>query len=160
MIAFLATLTPYFNSSADETTWNLVEPTIWFQAVLNLSIMTACLLRLKHALSELQTGLMAGRITEYFELSVTSARAATSRNSQSGERSENLTDCSLHDIAAAHIISTDVSGHAQYKRRQFKTPISITISHTLSAVSRRSSRTTPSTEHLKPADGLGEGSFK
>lgn len=61
---------PYFSSPASERSWLAVMPTIWMQAVLCVSIVTTCIPNLKRLLAVLRTGLMAGTVNEFYELSV------------------------------------------------------------------------------------------
>lgn len=73
----LATLTPYFDSYPPDQTWYAVDPTIWSQVMLNLSIITACLPSLKRVLAELQSGIAASSIPEGFEYSVARKTSAS-----------------------------------------------------------------------------------
>ncbi|KAK2836837.1 hypothetical protein FQN49_006673 [Arthroderma sp. PD_2] len=60
----------YFYSPANERAWLAVMPTIWMQAILCISIVATCIPNLKRLLAVLRTGLMAGTVTEFYELSV------------------------------------------------------------------------------------------
>ncbi|OJD25591.1 hypothetical protein ACJ73_03037 [Blastomyces percursus] len=75
----------YFDAKPPDKTWYAVHPTIWAQATLSISIITACIPSLKRVMADLQTGLMAGRVTEFFELSISggshSATASQANNS-------------------------------------------------------------------------------
>ncbi|PGH09749.1 hypothetical protein GX51_00429 [Blastomyces parvus] len=75
----------YFDAKPLDKTWYAVHPTIWAQATLSISIITSCIPSLKRVLADLQTGLMAGRVTEFLELSISggsySATASQANNS-------------------------------------------------------------------------------
>ncbi|OAX85588.1 hypothetical protein ACJ72_00002 [Emergomyces africanus] len=79
----------YFNSSPLDKTWHAVHPTIWAQATLSISIITACIPSLRRVMADLQTGLMAGRVTEFLELSISggSNSATTGQANQAGTQS-------------------------------------------------------------------------
>ncbi|OJD16378.1 hypothetical protein AJ78_03442 [Emergomyces pasteurianus Ep9510] len=79
----------YFNSTPPDKTWHAVQPTIWAQATLSISIITACIPSLKRVVADLQTGLMAGRVTEFLELSISggSNSATTGQTNTAGTRS-------------------------------------------------------------------------
>ncbi|KAI1920781.1 hypothetical protein LOZ65_003917 [Ophidiomyces ophidiicola] len=66
----LARYSPFFHSSPIDQPWQAVDPLIWTQAVLGVSIITACVPGLKRVLADLRTGFMAGAVTELYELSV------------------------------------------------------------------------------------------
>lgn len=82
----LSKTNPMFHSNAIDQPWQAVEPSIWTQSLISLSIVTACIPGLKRFLSDLQTGLMAGAITEFYELSVSggAGRSYASGTHESG----------------------------------------------------------------------------
>jgi hypothetical protein len=63
----LVTLHTYYKSDPQDRTWHAVAPAIWTQAMLNTSIMTACIPSIKRFLTDIQSGLMAAGISEYYE---------------------------------------------------------------------------------------------
>ncbi|EZF10744.1 hypothetical protein H112_07963 [Trichophyton rubrum D6] len=67
----------YFASSASERSWLAVMPTIWMQAILCVSIVATCIPNLKRLLAVLRTGLMAGTVNEFYELSVSGGDSKT-----------------------------------------------------------------------------------
>lgn len=81
----LLSLKPYFHSIPQDPSWNAVMPAIWLQLVQSASIVCTCIPSLKRVLADLQTGMMAGAISEFFELSVSGGRYNT--NDGSGTRS-------------------------------------------------------------------------
>ncbi|KAL2364494.1 hypothetical protein RJZ56_002539 [Blastomyces dermatitidis] len=85
MIFCLTSQNQYFDAKPPDKTWHAVHPTIWAQATLSISIITACIPSLKRVMADLQTGLMAGRVTEFLELSISggsySATASQANNS-------------------------------------------------------------------------------
>ncbi|KKZ68502.1 hypothetical protein EMCG_05861 [[Emmonsia] crescens] len=78
----------YFKSTPPDKTWHAVHPTIWAQATLSISIITACIPSLKRVMADLQTGLMAGRVTEFLELSISggSYSAITGQTNNAGTK--------------------------------------------------------------------------
>lgn len=69
-IVGLVSLQPYFHSTPLDQPWHAVMPAIWSQLVLSLSIVCSCIPSLKRVLVDLQTGMMAGTVSDFFELSV------------------------------------------------------------------------------------------
>jgi hypothetical protein len=62
--------------SSSDKPWENVTPTLWSQAMITLSIITACIPYLKSVITDLQTGLAVVIISEPLELSVPSKRNA------------------------------------------------------------------------------------
>lgn len=60
-------------------------PAIWLQLILSSSILCTCIPTLKRVLAELQTGMMAGVVSDFFENSV-------SGHTNSGDRSASKSD--------------------------------------------------------------------
>jgi hypothetical protein len=60
-------------------------PVIWLQLILSSSIICTCIPTLKRVLAELQTGMMAGAVSDFFEQSV-------SGHTNSGDRSASKSD--------------------------------------------------------------------
>ncbi|KAI9037551.1 uncharacterized protein KD926_000199 [Aspergillus affinis] len=67
-IAGLLSLKPYFQSIPRDLSWNAIMPSIWLQFLQSVSIVCSCIPSLKRVLADLQTGMMAGTISELFEL--------------------------------------------------------------------------------------------
>ncbi|EEH05173.1 conserved hypothetical protein [Histoplasma capsulatum G186AR] len=85
----LASQNQYFSSRPLDKTWHAVRPTIWAQATLCISIITTCIPSLKRVMADLQTGLMAGRVTEFLELSISggsNSATAGQVNNNSGQK--------------------------------------------------------------------------
>ncbi|EFQ97644.1 hypothetical protein MGYG_00682 [Nannizzia gypsea CBS 118893] len=79
-IVMTITSRSYFSSPAPERSWLAVMPTIWMQAILCVSVVATCIPNLKRLLAVLRTGLMAGTVNEFYELSVSGgdSKAGTS----------------------------------------------------------------------------------
>ncbi|CAP86009.1 Pc20g06800 [Penicillium rubens Wisconsin 54-1255] len=84
-IAGLRSLRPLYNSNPIDETWNALMPAIWLQLILSSSIICTCIPTLKRVLAELQTGMMAGIVSDFFEQSV-------SGHTNSGDRSASKSD--------------------------------------------------------------------
>ena len=83
-------LRPVFHSTPLDQSWHILMPTIWLQLIQSASILCTCIPSLKRALAELQTGMMAGTVSEFFELSVSGAHSTVEGStSKSGRRSAN-----------------------------------------------------------------------
>ncbi|KAE8153504.1 hypothetical protein BDV25DRAFT_136795 [Aspergillus avenaceus] len=89
-IPFLISLRP-LRSTQDQPR-HMVMPIIWLQLLQCASIVCTCIPSMKRALADLQTGMMSGAISEWFELSVsgqqhsgpTASASASSRRAPSG----------------------------------------------------------------------------
>ncbi|RMZ86275.1 hypothetical protein DV736_g6498, partial [Chaetothyriales sp. CBS 134916] len=66
-ILALVTSHAYFYSTPQDRTWHLVAPTLWMQAMLNTSIITACIPSIKRFLADMQSGIMAAGLSEHYE---------------------------------------------------------------------------------------------
>ncbi|CAG7921749.1 unnamed protein product [Penicillium olsonii] len=84
-IAGLRSLHPIFKSKHPDRPWNMVMPAIWLQLILSSSILCTCIPTLKRVLADLQTGMMAGAVSEFFEQSVS---GHTNAGSHSGSKSD------------------------------------------------------------------------
>ncbi|KAJ5192805.1 hypothetical protein N7449_008947 [Penicillium cf. viridicatum] len=84
-IGGLRSLPPLYNSKPLDETWNALMPAIWLQLILSSSILCTCIPTLKRVLAELQTGMMAGVVSDFFEHSV-------SGHIDSGDRSTSKSD--------------------------------------------------------------------
>lgn len=60
----------YWQASPSDPTWQAVNGALWSQAVINLSIITACIPCIKRFLAELSTGMMTVNISEPMELTM------------------------------------------------------------------------------------------
>ncbi|KAE8368441.1 hypothetical protein BDV27DRAFT_153994 [Aspergillus caelatus] len=72
-IQHIVSLRPVFHSIPLDQPWHILMPTLWLQFIQGASIICTCIPSLKRALAELQTGMMAGTVSELFELSVSGA---------------------------------------------------------------------------------------
>ncbi|CAI7574745.1 unnamed protein product [Penicillium glandicola] len=93
-IAGLRSLQPLYNSNPLDQTWNALMPAIWLQLILSSSILCTCIPTLKRVLAELQTGMMAGAISDFFEHSV-------SGHTNTGDRSASKSDNAIGQIAGS-----------------------------------------------------------
>ncbi|KAJ5510690.1 hypothetical protein N7453_002793 [Penicillium expansum] len=84
-IAGLHSLPPIYDSKPLDQTWHTLMPAIWLQLILSSSILCTCIPTLKRVLAELQTGMMAGVVSDFFEHSV-------SGHTNSGDRSASKSD--------------------------------------------------------------------
>jgi hypothetical protein len=84
-IAGLRSLQPLFNSKPLDQPWYALMPTIWLQLILSSSIICTCIPTLKRVLADLQTGMMSGAVSDFFEQSVS---GHTNTESQSGSKSD------------------------------------------------------------------------
>lgn len=69
-IAGSVAATDYWTASPPDPTWYAVKNTLWTQAVINLSIITACIPCIKRFLADLSTGMMAVNISEPLEMTM------------------------------------------------------------------------------------------
>ncbi|KNG91035.1 hypothetical protein ANOM_000758 [Aspergillus nomiae NRRL 13137] len=91
-IPYIMSLRPVFHSTPLDQSWHILMPTIWLQLIQSASILCTCIPSLKRALAELQTGMMAGTVSEFFELSVSGAHSTIEGStSKSGRQSANAT---------------------------------------------------------------------
>ncbi|KAE8135384.1 hypothetical protein BDV38DRAFT_252700 [Aspergillus pseudotamarii] len=74
-IQYIVSLRPVFHSIPLDQPWHILMPTLWLQLIQGASIICTCIPNLKRALAELQTGMMAGTVSELFELSVSGAHS-------------------------------------------------------------------------------------
>ncbi|EAU29926.1 predicted protein [Aspergillus terreus NIH2624] len=82
----LLSLRPVFNATPPDPSWHALMPAIWLQLVLSTSIVCNCIPPLRRVLADLQTGMMAGTVTEFFEYSVSGGRSNITGD-RSGSRS-------------------------------------------------------------------------
>lgn len=74
-------------------------PAIWLQLILSTSILCTCIPTLKRVLADLQTGMMAGTVSEFFEQSVsghTNSGSGSASKSDSGIGQESGSDSAPH----------------------------------------------------------------
>ncbi|QMW44943.1 hypothetical protein G4B11_008363 [Aspergillus flavus] len=91
-ILYIVSLRPVFHSVPLDEPWYILMPTLWFQLLQSASIICTCIPSLKRAFAELQTGMMAGIVSEFFELSVSGAQGTTDGSTSiSGKQSANAT---------------------------------------------------------------------
>ncbi|KAE8327712.1 hypothetical protein BDV39DRAFT_78023 [Aspergillus sergii] len=91
-IPYIISLHPVFHSAPMDQPWHMLMPTLWLQMVQSASIICTCVPSLKPAFAELQTGMMAGTVSEFFELSVSGAQGtADGSTSIPGKQSANAT---------------------------------------------------------------------
>jgi hypothetical protein len=69
-ICGLVSLNDLFHSTPVDQSWNAAMPAVWSQLVQSTSIVCTCIPSLKRVLADLQTGMMAGTVSDFFELSV------------------------------------------------------------------------------------------
>ncbi|CAG7967813.1 unnamed protein product [Penicillium salamii] len=91
-IAGLRSLHPMFKSKPSDRPWHTVMPAIWLQLILSSSILCTCIPTLKRVLADLQTGMMAGTVSDFFEQSVsghtnTGSQSVSKSSSGIGQRS-------------------------------------------------------------------------
>lgn len=91
-IAAFRSLTPLFHSNPLDEPWNTLMPAIWLQLILSSSIICTCIPTLKRVLADLQTGMMAGTVSDFFEQSIsgqasTGDRSASKSDNSNGQRS-------------------------------------------------------------------------
>ncbi|OQE29828.1 hypothetical protein PENSTE_c002G10402 [Penicillium steckii] len=82
----IRSLQPYFHAKPLDQPWHALMPAIWLQLVQSTSILCTCLPTLKRVLSDLQTGMMAGTVSDFFETSVSGEHATLDGSSKSGSR--------------------------------------------------------------------------
>ncbi|KAL4891992.1 hypothetical protein BDV59DRAFT_180642 [Aspergillus ambiguus] len=71
----LLSLQPVFHSEPLDQPWHALMPVIWLQLTLGSSIVCNCIPPLRRVLADLQTGMMAGTVTDFFEFSVSGGRS-------------------------------------------------------------------------------------
>lgn len=81
----LNSLRPYFDAAPLDRPWHALMPAIWLQLVQSASILCTCIPTLKRVLADLQTGMMGGAVSDFFEMSVSGAHS--SNNDGSGSKS-------------------------------------------------------------------------
>ncbi|RAQ48440.1 hypothetical protein AFGD_008423 [Aspergillus flavus] len=92
-IPYIFSLRPVFHSVPLDEPWHILMPTLWFQLLQSASIICTCIPSLKRVFVELQTGMMAGTVSEFFELSVSGAQGTTDGSTSiSGKQSANATE--------------------------------------------------------------------
>lgn len=69
-IAAAVAMSKYWITSRSDPTWHNVEGALWTQAVINLSIITACIPCIKRFLADLSTGMMTVNISEPLEMTM------------------------------------------------------------------------------------------
>lgn len=85
-VAAAVTSSKYWTSSNPDPTWYAETSTLWTQAVINLSIITACIPCIKRFLADLSTGMMSVNISEPLEMTMKNASisAGTPNTSSNG----------------------------------------------------------------------------
>ena len=74
-IPAIRSLSPYFHASPRDRPWHALMPAIWLQLIQSTSIICTCVPTLKRVLADLQTGMMGGAVSDFFEMSVSGARS-------------------------------------------------------------------------------------
>ncbi|KAJ5233764.1 uncharacterized protein N7469_005530 [Penicillium citrinum] len=82
----IRSLQPYFHAKPLDQPWHALMPAIWLQLIQSTSILCTCLPTLKRVLSDLQTGMMAGTVSDFFETSVSGEHATLDESSKSDSR--------------------------------------------------------------------------
>lgn len=86
-VAAAVTSSKYWSLSQPDPTWYAVASTLWTQAVINLSIITACIPCIKRFLADLSTGMMSVNISEPLEMTMKNASiSAATPNTTSNEK--------------------------------------------------------------------------
>ncbi|KAB8204884.1 hypothetical protein BDV34DRAFT_110518 [Aspergillus parasiticus] len=85
-IPYIISLHPVFHSVALDQTWHILMPTLWLQLVQSASIICTCIPSLKRVFAELQTGMMAGTVSEFFELSVSGAQGTMEASTSTSQK--------------------------------------------------------------------------
>ncbi|OGM48422.1 hypothetical protein ABOM_003390 [Aspergillus bombycis] len=111
-IPYIVSLRRVFHLTPLDQPWHILMPTLWLQLIQCASIVCTCILSLKRALAELQTGMMAGTVSEFFELSVSGTHGTTDGStSKSGKQSANATGHSGLD--SGHLKDLRHGGHGR-----------------------------------------------
>ncbi|KAJ5154248.1 uncharacterized protein N7500_009687 [Penicillium coprophilum] len=97
-IAGLRSLRPLYNSNPLDETWDALMPAIWLQLIISSSIICTCIPTLKRVLAELQTGMMAGVVSDFFEQSVS---GHTNTGDQSGSKSDSAIEQRSGSVSAS-----------------------------------------------------------
>ncbi|OQD80902.1 hypothetical protein PENANT_c031G10951 [Penicillium antarcticum] len=104
-MAGLRSLKPLFSSEPPDRPWHALMPAIWLQLILSSSILCTCIPTLKRVLADLQTGMMAGTVSDFFEQSVSGQnskdRSGFKSDSGLGQRSGSATH-TISPNSAAH----------------------------------------------------------
>lgn len=85
-IPAIRSLQPYFRAEPLDQPWLALMPAIWLQLVQSTSLLCTCIPTLKRVLSDLQTGMMAGTVSDFFEISVSGGAATVDGSSKSGSQ--------------------------------------------------------------------------
>ncbi|KAJ5780642.1 hypothetical protein N7457_005802, partial [Penicillium paradoxum] len=101
-IVGLQSLQPFHRSETQDQTWDVLMPVIWLQLTLSASIICTCIPTLKRVLADLQTGMMAGIVTDCFEQSISSRsnegdRTASRINDSMEQKLESGPGSALHN---------------------------------------------------------------
>ena len=84
-IPAIRSLRPYFHAEPLDRPWHALMPAIWLQLVQSASLLCTCIPTLKRVLADLQTGMMAGAVSDFFEMSVSGGH--NNSNNDAGEGS-------------------------------------------------------------------------
>ncbi|WEW54734.1 hypothetical protein PRK78_000159 [Emydomyces testavorans] len=119
-VILLAKFTPFFDSQPIDQPFQAVQASVWTQIILSLSIVTACIPGLKRFLADLQTGLMAGAIPEFYEMSATPRDkyyTSSTHNSdrETGTRREYPSGTPLRSVDDTHRNSSTQKGSGSRK---------------------------------------------
>lgn len=74
----------YWTASPSDPTWHAVKSWLWMQAIINSSIITACIPCIKRFLADLSSGMMTVNISEPLEMTMKGASSASAANEHSG----------------------------------------------------------------------------
>ncbi|PIG79925.1 hypothetical protein AARAC_010355, partial [Aspergillus arachidicola] len=85
-IPYIVSLCPVFHSVPLDEPWHILMPTLWLQLLQGASIICTCIPSLKRAFAELQTGMMAGTVSEFFELSVSGAQGTKEASTSTSQK--------------------------------------------------------------------------
>ncbi|KAJ5965405.1 hypothetical protein N7481_012119, partial [Penicillium waksmanii] len=90
-IPAIKSLQSYFHAKPLDQPWHALMPAIWLQLVQSASIICTCIPTLKRVFSDLRTGMMAGAVSDFFEISVSGGHGTGSgtmidSSSKSGSR--------------------------------------------------------------------------
>lgn len=121
-IAAAVTSSGYWSASQLDPTWHAVQSSLWTQAVINLSIITACIPCIKRFLADLSTGMMTVNISEPLEMtmktastSVTTPDSTTAEKSRLGSRLFSFSRNRSRASKSHTSISIDLEKHHQPK---------------------------------------------
>ena len=101
----------YWNATPSDPTWHAVTSTLWSQAVINLSIITACIPCIKRFLADLSAGMMNVNISEPMELTMKNLSSSGGRDPTSTRNGGGFLRSKLFSARGRSQMDSHLSSH-------------------------------------------------